>query len=405
MDRAAAEAPELSEFRAQVRAWIAENKPAPPDFLLPQSFLEVETREQFDYLRAWQARVYEAGYIGFDTPREYGGQGVDPARAAIVSQEMGRAGAPFLVNRIALQWVGPTLLVYGTEEQKKRLIPPLLSGEEIWCQGFSEPGAGSDLASLQTRAVKVEGGYRVTGHKVWTTLAHAARWMILLARTDAEADQHAGLSYFLFPMDAEGVIVQPLVKMTGEGGFNQVIFDQAFMPAGALLGAEGQGWKIAMTTLMFERGAAQSSERERASHDARQLQTVVELARRVHRDGRPVAEDPVFRDRIAALWIEVEAMRLGARRAAIPGLRAEHPHALAMMHKLLFTEFNQHLYRLACEILGPEAVLWVGDEHAPDGAEWPRGYMNSYGFTVGGGTSEIQRNILGERVLGLPKSK
>ena len=399
------ESAEHRQFRAGVRAWIADNKPAQPDFMLPQSFLEVETEAQFDYLRRWQKQLYEAGYLGFDVPREYGGQGVDSARQRIVQQELGRARAPFFVNQIALQWVAPTILTYGTEEQKKRLIQPLLSADEIWCQGFSEPGAGSDLASLQTRANAVEGGYRVTGHKVWTTLAHFARWMILLARTDPEADRYGGLSYFLFPMDTDGVVIQPLVKMTGEGGFNQVLFEDAFMPSDSLLGAEGQGWKIAMTTLTFERGAAQSQNRERAAADARALSELVALVRSTMRDGRPVGDDALFRDRLAALWIELEAIRLGARRASVAGLTADHPHALAMMHKVEFSEFRQSLNRLACEVLGPEAMLWLGDANAPDRAEWPRGLMNSYGFTIGGGTSEIQRNIVGERVLGLPKSK
>jgi len=177
------------------------------------------------------------------------------------------------------------------------------------------------------------------------------------------------------------------------------------MPRDSLLGKEGEGWKIAMTTLMFERGAAESSSRERASLDARTLDRVVDLARRMRRDGRPAAEDPVLRDELAELWIEVEAMRLGARRADIPGLNEAHPQALAMTHKLTFTEFNQRLTRVACKLLGSEGLLWMGDPSAPDDAEWPRAYMNSYGFTIGGGTSEIQRNIAGERVLGLPKSK
>ena len=396
---------DLPEFRAQVRSWLAENIPPLPDFTLPQSFLEVATREQFEYLRDWQTSLYRAGYLGFDVPEDYGGRGIDRQRQAIVGQELARANAPFLVNRIALQWVAPTIMAFGTEEQKKRLIPPILSAEEIWCQGFSEPGAGSDLASLQTRAVAIDSGYRVTGHKVWTTVAHFAKWMILLARTDPEANKYAGLSYFLFPMDSDGVTIQPLVKMTGEGGFNQVIFDDAFMPADALLGQEGQGWRIAMTTLTFERGAAESSNRERAEADAQLLEGLVALAQRIDRDGRRVADDPLFRDRIVELWIDLESMRLGSSRARVPGLTADHPQALAMMHKLVFTEFRQRLHRLACEMLGPEAVLWVDDPHAPDGAEWPRGYLNSYGFTIGGGTSEIQRNILGERVLGLPKSK
>lgn len=399
------DSPENAEFRTQLAAWITDNRPAKPDFILPQSFLEVETKQQFDYLRTWQNKLYDAGYIGFDMPEEYGGRGIDPIKASITSQELGKAGTPFLVNRIALQWVAPTILTYGTEEQKKRCIKPILSAEEIWCQGFSEPEAGSDLASLQTRAVKVDGGYRVTGHKVWTTLAHESKWMILLARTDPDVNKYAGLSYFLFPMDADGVTVQPLVKMTGEGGFNQVIFDEAFMPDDSLLGNEGDGWKVAMTTLMFERGAADSSNRERAAADAKLLGRVVDLAKQAERDGGKACDDPVFRDRLAELWIDVEALRFSGQRAAIPGLCTDHPGALKFMHKLVFSEFTQRLSQLACEMLGTEAMLWLGDANAPDGAEWPRAYMNSYGFTIGGGTSEIQRNILGERIMGLPKSK
>jgi alkylation response protein AidB-like acyl-CoA dehydrogenase len=396
---------DLEAFRAEVRAWIANHKPEPPAFKLPQSFLEVESDQQFHFLRAWQKQVYEAGYLGFDVPAEYGGRGVDRAKQAIVSQELARAHTPFLVNVIGLQWAGPTILVHGTDAQKRKYLPGLLSGDEIWCQGFSEPGFGSDLAGLQARAVKTAGGWEVTGHKVWTTLAHVSRWMILLARTDPAANKYEGLSYFLFPMDAPGVTVEPLVKMTGEGGFNQVLLDHAPMPADALLGVEGAGWKVAMTTLMFERGAADSANRERAQHDLALFDRVVELARKTTRDGAPVADDAVFRDRIAQLWIEVEALRLGAMRTRTAALCADHPGALAFSHKLVYSEWMQRLGRLATEALGPDAMLWLGDAHAPDKAEWPRAYMNSYGFTIGGGTSEIQRNILGERVLGLPKSK
>jgi alkylation response protein AidB-like acyl-CoA dehydrogenase len=392
-------------YRAEVRAWLAEHTPARPDFVLPQSFLEVETQEQFEYLRDWQRAVYDAGYLGFGFPEAYGGLGTDAVKQTIVSQEMSRARAPFMVNLIGLQWAGPTILTFGTEAQKTRLIRPLLSAEEIWCQGFSEPGAGSDLASLQTRAVAdPAGGWRVTGHKVWTTLAHVSRWMILLARTDPDANKYAGLSYFSFPMDAPGVTIEPLVKMTGEGGFNQVVFDEAHMPAEALVGELGAGWKVAITTLMFERGAADSGNRER-NDDVRLYEKVVELAAKTVRDGRPVIEDPAFRARLDDLWIDTEAVRLGGLRSGVSGLCGDHPMALPMMHKLVFSELAQKATRLACDILGPDAALWMGDEHAPDDAEWPRGFMNSYGFTIGGGTSEILRNILGERVLGLAKSK
>jgi len=395
---------DLQQFRHEVRAWIGDNKPAKPDFVLPQSFLEVETRPQFEYLRDWQRKVYDAGYLGFDVPEKYGGRGVDPARQAIVTQELGAAQTPFLINVIGLSWAGPTILVYGTEDQKTRRLPPMLSGEEIWCQGFSEPGAGSDLASLQTRADKTDTGWNVTGHKVWTTLGHFAKWMILLARTDPAVNKYAGLSYFVFPMDVPGVTVEPLVKITREGGFNQVIFDNAPMPEDALLGKLGDGWKVAMTTLTFERGAAQSSDRHRATQDRQQLLQVVELAKKARRDGRAAFDDPVIGDKLAQLWIDAEAMVLSTQRAGVSGLCSDRPTALAMMHKLLFSEFYQRLSRVACEALGPESMLWMDDPNAPDNAEWPRAFLNSYGFTIGGGTSEVQRNILGERVLGLPKS-
>ncbi len=396
---------ELARFRSEVREWIAANKPARPAFKLPQSFLEVESEQQFEYLRAWQAKVYDAGYLGFDVPLEYGGRGVDRERHRIAMQELTRARAPFFVNFIGLNWAGPVILAFGTEAQKKRMLPPLLRADEIWCQGFSEPGSGSDLASLSTRAVKTQRGWEVTGHKVWTTLAHVAKWMILLARTDPAANKYAGLTFFLMPMDVTGVTVQPLVKMTGEGGFNQVLFDAAPMPGDAALGEEGQGWQVAMATLMFERGAGASSARERATGFIEQLKRLVAVAETTRRDGRAVADDPVFRDRVAQLFIEAHAMAHGAARSGVPALVADRPMALPLMSKLVSSEWNQRLTDLACEMLGEDATLWLDDDHAPWGAEWPRAFMNSFGMTIGGGTSEILRNILGERVLGLPKSK
>jgi alkylation response protein AidB-like acyl-CoA dehydrogenase len=398
------ESSETADFRREVRAWIQANQPGDPGFKLPQSFLEVESDRQFDYLRDWQRKSYEAGYLGVDWPEAYGGGG-RPGLQRIVGQEMARAHAPFFVNTIGLQWAGPTILHYGTEAQKRRMLKPLLSAEEIWCQGFSEPGAGSDLASVQTRAVPSENGWLVTGHKVWTTIAHKSKWMILLARTDPDVNKYEGLSYFLMPMDVAGVTVQPLIKMSGEGGFNQVIFDEAPMPRDALLGELGQGWQVAMTTLLHERGAADGSGGAEIGSAGEAVRRVAALAARVQRDGRPAVQDPVLRDRMAELWIREEALRLGSQRARVEGLCRERPLALRMMNKLVFSEFAQDLADLACQLEGPAAQLWLGDANAPDRAEWPRAYMNSFGMTIGGGTSEIQRNILGERVLGLPKSK
>ena len=391
-------------FVEEVRRWIAENRPPEPDFVLPQSFLEVQTEAQFTYLRDWQRKLYEAGYLGFDVPEAYGGRGVDPRKHATVMRELSRAQAPFMVNTIGLRWVAPTILKYGTEEQKKKLVGPILSTDDIWCQGFSEPASGSDLASLGTRADKQDdGSYRVTGHKVWTTIAHFADYMILLARTDKEANKYAGLSYFLFPMRGaggeanDGITIEPLTKMSGEGGFNQVILDQAPMPADALLGEEGQGWEVAMATLTFERGAAGvSGEATAATSSA--FKRLVELAKRA-------GVDDIMKDRIADLWIKVEAARLGEVRARVPQLVAERPMAIPMMSKLLRSELDQRIRELGCWIIAHDARLAKGDAQAPDDGDWPRGYMNSFGFTIGGGTSEIQRNLLAERVLGLPRSR
>lgn len=394
----------LGRFRDEVRAWIAANEPGDPGFKLPQTFLEVESDQQFDFLRAWQREVYDAGFIGFDMPEEYGGRGVDMDKHRVVAQELNRAGAPFLVNRIALQWVAPTILAYGDERQKQAYIRPILRGDEIWCQGFSEPGAGSDLAGLSCRADKTDGGYCITGHKVWTTLAHEAKHMILLARTDPAAHKYKGISFFLFPMDVDGVKVEPLTKMTGEDGFNQVFLDDALVPADRLLGKEGQGWELAMATLMFERGASGGGS-ESASEYRKVLERVLGAARAAERDDGTALADPVVLDRLTQCWIELEALALAPSRSKVPGLLGDRPMALPFMNKLVFSEVNQRLTELALELLGPSGTLWLGDDNAPDGAEWPRAYMNSFGMTIGGGTSEVQRNILGERVLGLPKSK
>jgi alkylation response protein AidB-like acyl-CoA dehydrogenase len=395
---------EHESLRAEVRAWIGANHPGDPGFKLPQSALEVAEDRQFDWLRAWQTKLYDAGWIGAEWPGEYGGGGRPRGAQRAIDQELARGRAPFLLNLVALSWAGPVILKYGTEAQKKRFLKPLLRCDEIWCQGFSEPGAGSDLASLSTRARRDGGDYVIDGHKVWTTLGRYADFCILLARTDAAAVKHAGISYFLAPMKVPGVEVQPLVKMTGEGGFNQVIFTNARIPADALLGREGQGWEIATATLQFERGAAEGSAGGGGS-GADQIASLVRLARGLERDGRPALEDPVVRDRLAQFWIEETALRANASRARVPGLVADRPEALPLMSKLASSEHGQALADFACELEGPAAGLWLGDPNAVANAEWQRSYMNSFAATIAGGTSEILRNILGERVLGLAKTR
>ena len=399
------ESREHQRLRAEVRAWLGAHKPPAPGFKLPQTFLEVESEQQFVYLRDWQRKVFEGGFLGLEWPKAYGGGGMETGAQRVVTEEMGRAGVPFMVNYIGLAWAGPTILHAGTEEQKKRYLKNILSAEEVWCQGFSEPGSGSDLASLRTTAVNQGDKYLIQGHKVWTTQAVWADMMILLARTDPSVPKYDGISYFLFPMKSKGVEIRPLVKMTGEGGFNQVLFENVEIPAGALLGREGQGWALAIMTLTFERGAAEGSGGGTSSTIGEPVGRLIELARKSVRDGRPAIEDPVVRDRIAQLAIEEEALVACSRRYKVPGLVEDRPLAIPFMGKLVGSEFVQRTTAFAQEIEGPAAQYWLGAERAIEGGFWQRAYMNTFGFTIGGGTSEIQRNIIGERILGLAKSK
>ena len=389
----------MEALRAEIRAWIEANHPGDPGFKLPQSALEVAEDRQFDWLRAWQAKLYDAGYIGAEWPKEYGGGGRERGTQRVIDAELGRSRAPFLFNVVGLSWAGPMILRYGTELQKRKFIRPLLRGDDVWCQGFSEPGAGSDLASLRTSATRAGDSWRIDGHKVWTTLGRYADWCILLARTDAGAVKHAGITYFLAPMKIPGVVVQPLVKMTGEGGFNQVIWGGASIPADALLGREGQGWEIATATLQFERGAAEGSAGG-SGGAGEQVARVAELARSLGRD-----EDPIVRDRLARFWIEETSLRANAQRARVAELVSDRPEALPLMQKLTSTELTQALADFACELEGDAAGLWIGDPRALANSEWQRTYMNSFAGTIAGGTSEILRNILGERVLGLAKTR
>ena len=391
---------EPTELRARVREWLRTHLPPAPPFALPHNVLTVTSDEQMSWLRDWQARLYDAGFVGAEWPVAYGGRGLARGAQRAIDQELARGGAPFLVNNVALAWAGPMILHYGSEAQRQRFLAKLLRAEEIWCQGFSEPGAGSDLASLRTRAVRDGDVYRIDGHKVWTSLGRFADHMILLARTDPSASKHAGISYFLAPMRIPGVEVRPLVKFTGEGGFNQVIFTDARIPAAALLGREGQGWELATATLSFERGASEGSAGASDMGGAGLDQLVALLrAAPVH-----VCTDAVLRDRLAALAIEASALRWSGARMRCPGQIAERPQALPLMAKLVGSEHAQRAAELGCEIAGYAGALWK-DPARPGSGEWPHLYMSSFAGTIAGGTSEILRNVLGEKVLGLPKTR
>ncbi len=390
------------DFRDYARTWLAANMPPPPPERLPITPIEVMTTGQRDYLQDWQRKCYDAGLVGTDYPTEYGGHG-HTGLQRIATQELDRAGVPFLINLVGLSMAAPTILVHGTEEQKRKFIPGCLSGDELWCQGFSEPGAGSDLANQRTWAEPDGDEWIVNGHKVWTSLGHFAKWMILVTRTSKD-HKYQGLTYFLCPIEGHpGVTVRPLLKMTGEMGFNEVLFDDVRIPDAYRLDEVGKGWAVAMTTLASERGAADSAGGGGGDGE-NAVQHLIDLARSSWRDGVLAADDPITRDAIMQRAIIAEGLRQNARRARVSAL-CDHPMRLPLQQKLTISEFQQDNARLGVDIAGAHSTLYKRDPRAPSAGHWPLAYLNSYGNTIAAGTNEIQRNILGERVLGLPKSK
>ena len=397
------ETSEQSEFRIYCRAWLKENKPPPTEFQLPQAAYEVMTEAHRGYLCDWQAKCYAAGLIASDVDKRYGGHGHDGFQM-IASAEIRRAEVPYFINWIGLGMTVPTLLVHGTEEQKETYFPKIFSAEEIWCQGFSEPGAGSDLASLQTSAVRDGDNWVINGRKVWTSLAHFASHILLLTRTD-KSSKHGGITYFVAPMDRDnGVTVRPIHKMTGESGFNEVTFDNLVIPDSMRIDEVGNGWKVAMSTLTSERGAGVGVGAVAGESLHAQISQLIALAKTTKRNGQTAWQDPVIRDRIMKLLVRIEGSGQNMRRARVKAL-TENPMRIALQGKLVGSEIGQELHEVALSVLGMSSSLYVGDSHSVEDGKWPLGYMNSYTGTISGGSSEIQRNILGERVLGLPKTK
>lgn len=395
---------QLEQFRQDVVAWLQDNQPDDPGFLLPQSFMEVGSEQQLDFLREWQHKVWSAGYLGMAWPKAYGGGGVESVYQQIVDQEMARHRVPIMFNTIGLGWAGPLINDIGSEAEKQKYLKGILSAEDIWCQGFSEPENGSDLGNVQTRAVRDGDSYRVNGSKIWTTMGNFASYMILLARTNPDTDsKYAGLSFFLCPMDAEGIDAVPIQKLTGEYGFTETFFTDARIPADSLMGEEGQGWKIAMQTLQYERGAEAG-----AAGGVAMVRIVMadllRMAKSIVRDGRPLLEDPVVRDQLVQLYIEEKALATGLKRAGISALSSDYPFSLPLSNKLRGSEHWRRMRQFAVSLQGGSGSLYVGDDEAIDGGFWQRAYFNNFSVTIGGGTSQIQANIVAEHILGLPKS-
>ena len=384
--------PSEQEFRDEVRAWLDENHPGPE----PEGGLD----EIMAFRREWQGKLHEAGWAGISWPTEYGGRGATQIEQAIFAGEMARAEAPPPANALGLVMGGPVVIAHGSEEQKQRYLEPILSGEEIWCQGFSEPESGSDLASLKTKAVKDGDEWVVTGQKVWTTFAQFAKWCMLVARTDPDAPKHQGLTYFLMDMEQPGVQVRPLVQITGEGEFNEIFIEEARIPDANVVGGVGDGWTVAITTLMNERAGLAFAA---IAGIANGLKRLNRLAAETRVNGGSAADDPVIRQRIAQLNIEAETMRLNAYRGLTKTMQSGIPGPEGSLGKWQWADINQGITELALDIEGAYAVLDRGAEHVPDNGNWQYGFLRSRANSIEGGTTDILKNIIAERVLGLPK--
>jgi alkylation response protein AidB-like acyl-CoA dehydrogenase len=372
--------PQEEAFRDELRAWLDSNHPGPE----PEGDVA-----GFEFRRRWQQRLHEAGWAGVSWPKDYGGRGATLVEQAIYNEEVVRARTPAAANVLGLAMGGPTVIAHGTEEQKRRYLEPILSADEIWCQGFSEPESGSDLASLKTRAVRHGNEWVVTGQKVWTTLAHHAKWCMLVARTDLDAPKHQGITYFLMDMEQDAVQVRPLVQITGEAEFNELFIEEARIPHANIVGGEGNGWAVAITTLMHERATLAFG---------LQIQVKIalgELIAQARESGR--AADPVVRDRLAQLYIESEVLRLNAYRGLSAIMRTGVPGPEGSLGKWQWAEVNQALTELAMDLAGPRAVL--------QDDTWTYRFLRARANSIEGGTTEILKNIVAERVLGLPRMR
>jgi alkylation response protein AidB-like acyl-CoA dehydrogenase len=368
-------------FRDELRAWFAANDPGQE----PSGDEDAHYRWRRDF----QRRLADDGWAAVHWPAEYGGRGATLTESAIFFEELGRAGAPLPANVLGLLLAGPTIMAWGTPEQKERHLAPILTAEEIWCQGFSEPDAGSDLAAAKTRAVRDGSDWVVTGQKVWTSGAQYSKWCMLVARTDPDAAKHRGLTYFLMDMEQEGVQVRPLRQITGESEFNELFIDGARIPGTQVLGGEGNGWKVALTTLMNERAglAFFLQVRLRSLLDA----LIAEAA------SRDLLEDPVAADRLGELHLRAEVLRLTAYRGLTAIEKYGQPGPEGSLTKWMWSQTNQQLTQFAADLLGPAAVQ--------AGGRWSYELLRARGNSIEGGTTEVLKNIVAERVLGLPRAR
>jgi len=390
---------EEEHFRQDLREWLKNN--LPPGWGT-SAFKVPKGDERIQFLRDWQRNLHAGGYLGLSWPKEYGGRGASMIELAIFNEEMARVEAPGPLNVLGLSMAGPTIIVHGTEEQKKRYLLKILNCDEIWCQGFSEPGSGSDVASIRTKAELKGDEFVVNGQKVWTSLAHIADWCMLLVRTDPNAPKHRGMSYLLVDMKSPGITVRPLKQMTGESEFNEVFFEDVRVPRANLVGEMNNGWGVALTTLMNERGTASfgTQARFRIIYD-----NLVTLAKKSAVNGRPAAQDPLIRQQLAQHLIDVEILKYNCFRNFTRLLRGGTPGPEGSILKLWWSELNQRMQETAMTLQGPYGQLLRDSLWAVESGRWQYNFLRSRANTIEAGTSEIQRNIIAERVLQMPKGR
>jgi alkylation response protein AidB-like acyl-CoA dehydrogenase len=375
-------------FAAEFRAWLHANLELPPAF---DSF-----DDEIAWGRKWQAKLAADRWVGIHWPAEYGGRSASPVQVAIYNLEYGRSRALQLVNRTGVNLAGPTLLAHGTDEQKARWLPSILDAQEIWCQLFSEPEAGSDLAGLRTTAMPVEGGWVLNGQKVWTSYAQHSRWGICLARTDPELPKHKGISYLVVDMEADGVEIRPLRQITGDHEFNEVFFDDAFVPEDHLVGGLNQGWAVANTTLAHERGTTFPF-KEQVVHEV----YLDDLYRLAADQGR--LDEPEVADALAQSFVELRVLRLHNWRTLSRLAKHIEPGPESSWIKLAWSDMTQHMATTALDVCGAASPLWRGATEVPGDGKWQRQWLWSKAGSIAGGTSEVQKNIVAERILGLPR--
>jgi alkylation response protein AidB-like acyl-CoA dehydrogenase len=389
--------PEQEDFRVRLRRWLEANLPPAWDGM--PAFDSYD--EEVAFMREWQAKLYGGGWCGVSWPKEYGGGGAGHFEQAIYHEEMARAQAPELINKVGVNNVGPTLINYGTEAQKRRFLSKILSAEDIWCQLFSEPSAGSDLASLRTRAERDGDGYRLTGQKVWTSYAEFSRWAICLARTDANVPKHKGITYFIVDMQASGIDIRPLKQITGGAEFNEVFLDAVYVPREFVIGRANDGWNVAMNTLAHERGTGYLFKEQVKQKIA--IDRLLQMLRHRQQENRPVHAS--VRAQVIDTYIKVEIMRLLNLDTMTRMARGQEPGGDSSLKKEFWTKLTQQVHETALSLQGPASQLMPGDPHAVDHGRWQQTFLYSRSSSISGGTSEIQLNIIATRLLGLPKEE